>query len=92
MSPERIKDILARQPFEPFALVTGDGESVPVLSREFAFLKPGGRTLEVSTPKFRGASQEGDFEEHQIDVFLITKVITPVRRRPAKGNGRTRRR
>jgi hypothetical protein len=38
-------------------------------------------------PKFRGASQEGDFLEHVIDVFLITKVTTPVAR---NGSGRRR--
>ncbi len=78
MSPDRIKQLLGRQPFQPFSVVTGDGSSVPVLSQEFAFLKPGGRTLEVSVPKVRNAKEESDFEEHTIDVFLITKVITPI--------------
>jgi hypothetical protein len=84
MSPDRIKQILSTEPFAPFTIVTGDGSSVNVLSREFAYLKPGGRTLEVSVPMKKGASEEGDFEEHRIDVFLITKVITPARR---NGNG-----
>jgi hypothetical protein len=78
MSPDRIKQLLSRKPFQPFAVVTGDGSSVPVLSQEFAFLKPGGRTLEVSVPKVRNATEESDFEEHTIDVFLVTKVVTPI--------------
>ena len=87
MSPDRIKAMLARQPFQPFTIVTGDGAEVDVLSREFAWLHLGGRTLEVVAPKFRGAVEEKDFEEHTIDVFLITKFVTPARER---ANGRRR--
>ncbi len=85
MSPDRIKQLLKTQPFEPFTILTGDGSAVNVLSSEFAFLKPGGRTLEVSVPRVKNAKAEADYEEHTIDVFLITKVISPVKR-----NGRTR--
>ena len=84
MSPDRIKTLLSRRPFEPFAVVTGDGSRVNVLSQEFVFLKPGGRTLEVSVPRRPDAKEEADFEEHTIDVFLITKVISPVRRNGRK--------
>ena len=78
MSPDRIKQLLGRRPFQPFSVVTGDGSSVSILSQEFAFLKPGGRTLEISVPKVRNAKDESDFDEHTVDVFLITKVITPI--------------
>ena len=80
MSPERIRQILDTQPFEPFAVHTGDGSTVNVLSREFAFLKPGNRTLLVSVPLVKNARVEAEFEEHSIDVFLITKVTTPIKR------------
>jgi hypothetical protein len=80
VSPERIKELLASKPFEPFAIFTGDGSAADVLSREFAFLKPGNRTLEVSVPRVRNAKEESDFEEHKVDVFLITKVVSPARR------------
>jgi len=83
MSPDRIKQLLGRRPFQPFTVVTGDGSDIDVLSQEFAFLKPGGRTLEISVPRVRNPKDEADFEEHTIDVFLISKVITP-----AKRNGR----
>ncbi len=81
MSPDRIRTLLDQQPFAPFTIHTGDGGTVDVLSKEFAFLYPGGRTLRVVTPKFRGAAEEADFEEHTIDVFLITKVTQPPTRR-----------
>jgi len=90
MSPERVKAILAEQPFQPFTLYTGDGTSVDVLSREFAYLYPGNRTLHVSVPKGRGARDEDDFEEHKIDVFLITKVTTPPKRGRVNGSRRRR--
>jgi hypothetical protein len=81
MSPERIKQLLETKPFQPFTVVTGDGDAVDVLSREFAWLKPGNRTLIVSVPLVRAAREEGDFQDHNIDVFLITKVIQPPLRR-----------
>ncbi|MGA2496602.1 MAG: hypothetical protein ABSH20_02605 [Tepidisphaeraceae bacterium] len=81
MSPDRIKAILDQQPFQPFTLHTGDGKTVDVLSREFALLYPGGRTLLIVEPKFRGAEEEADFTDHIIDVFLITKVTAPAERR-----------
>ena len=80
MSPDRIKAVLETKPFQPFTIHTGDGSTVDVLSKEFAFLYPGGRTLLVSVPKKRGAKDEADFEEHRIDVFLITKLTSLPRR------------
>jgi hypothetical protein len=88
MSPDRIKQLLNTRPFEPFTVFTGDGSNVNVLSHEFAYLHPGGRTLLVSVPKVRGAKDEGQFEEHRIDVFLITKVVSPARRSSHNGGRR----
>jgi hypothetical protein len=80
VSPARIKQFLDNKPFQPFTIQAGDGSMVNVLSREFAWLKPGNRTLVVSVPLTPRAKEEGQFEEHNIDVFLVTKVITPARR------------
>ncbi len=85
MSPAAISAMLNAKPFEPFTIHTGDGSSVDVLSKEFTLLYPGGRTLRVVAPKFRGAAEEGDFEEHKIDVFLITKVTSPPRSKGGSG-------
>ncbi len=85
MSPDRIKLALAEQPFQPFTVHTGDGEKVDVLSREFAYLYPGARTLLVSVPLKPSAKEEGEFEEHRIDVFLITKLTSPIRRKGRNG-------
>ena len=82
MSPERIKVALAEKPFRPFTVHTGDGGSVGIISPEFAYLYPGGRTLLVTVPKIKTARNEEDFEEHRIDVFLITRLTTlPMRKR-----------
>lgn len=88
MSPNRIKALLDRSPFHPFTLVKGDGGEVNVISPKLALLYPGGRTLHVVAPKFGGAKTEEDFEDHYIDVFLITDVIAP----PKSPNGKKKHR
>jgi hypothetical protein len=85
MSPQRIKELIDATPFEPFRVYTGDGSTVEVLSREFAWLRPGNRTLVVAVPKVRNATEDFEFEDHNIDVFLITKVATPIRRKGRNG-------
>jgi hypothetical protein len=80
MSPARIKTFLDQVPFEPFTVIKGDGQSVNVVARDLALLYPGGRSLHVVAPKFTGAKTEDDFEDHFIDVFLVTDVVKPVRR------------
>ncbi len=84
MRPQRMKTFLDRVPIQPFTVVKGDGEGVDVMARDLALLHPGGRTLYVVAPKFRGAKTEEEFEDHLIDVFLITDVVSPVRRRTTK--------
>ncbi len=51
-----------------------------VVARDMALLHPGGRSLHVVSPKFTGATTEDDFEDHFIDVFLVTDVVIPARR------------
>jgi hypothetical protein len=80
MSPERIRQVISQRPFQPFTIHTGDGSTVDVLSPEFVYLFPGGRTLHVSVPLVADAKEEGQFREHRIDVFLITQLTSPIRR------------
>ena len=84
MTPRRMKTFLDRVPFRPFTVVKGDGEEVDVVARDLALLHPGGRTLYVVAPKFRGAKTEEQFEDHLIDVFLVTDIVSPARRRATK--------
>jgi hypothetical protein len=84
MSPARIKTFLDQQPFQPFSIVKGDREVVNVVARDLALLYPGGRSLHVVAPKFAGAKTEDDFEDHFIDVFLVTDVVKPLRKMSAK--------
>jgi hypothetical protein len=76
MSPDRLKKILDEQPFRPFMIHLGSGQSVRVMGREMALLLPGGRTLYVAT----GRQVDGDDEVVLIDVFLITSVTIPAPR------------
>ena len=87
MSPERFRSFIDADPFQPFTILKGDGEQVDVVSRHLVLLYPGGRTAHVVSPKFVGAKDEKDFEDHYIDVFLVTDVIRPRR----NGNGRPKR-
>ncbi len=81
MSPARIKTFLDQLPFQPFTIIKGDGGEVDVIARDLALLYPGGRSLHVVSPKYAGAKTEDEFEDHFIDVFLITDVVKPVRKR-----------
>jgi hypothetical protein len=83
MSPKRVQEFLEAQPFHPMTIYTGDGSTVRVPSREFAWLLPGGRTLFVAT-----GEAENDYDLQWIDVFLITKITASTR---GKSNGRGRR-
>ena len=84
MSPVQIKNFLEQTPFEPFTIIKGDGGEVDVTARSMALLHPSGRSIHVVSPKFAGAKIEEDFEDHFIDVRLITDVIKPARRIPMR--------
>ena len=88
MSPQRFKAFLTADPFEPFTILKGDGHEVDVISRELVLVYPGGRTAHVVAPKLAGAKDEADFEDHYLDVFLITKVTSPPRNTGGGGSKR----
>jgi hypothetical protein len=48
MERARIKQVLDAAPFVPFTVYTTDGDLIPVISREFAWLPPSGETLFVA--------------------------------------------
>lgn len=81
MSLALIKKFLDADPFEPFTIVKGDGQELDVISSDLVLQYPGGRTLHVVAPKFVGAKTQEDFEDHYLDVFLITDLVKPVRRK-----------
>jgi hypothetical protein len=80
VSPERFRTFIDADPFRPFTILKGDGEQIDVVSRHLVLIYPGGRTAHVVAPKFAGAKNEEDFEDHYIDIFLITDVVKPSRR------------
>jgi pimeloyl-ACP methyl ester carboxylesterase len=79
-----IQAFLDKNPFDPFTIVTADGGEVEVLARSLALLHPTGRSMHVVSPKFSGAKLDEDFEDHFLDVRLISNVIKPARRLPAR--------
>ena len=78
MTLEAFREALNAQPFEPFAIHTADGRSIPVVSREFIMRDPRGRTVYVHQPS-GGLSV--------IDLLLITEL----EKRP-NGDAATKRR
>lgn len=90
MSPDRFKTFINADPFQPFTILKGDGEQVDVVSRQLVLLYPGGRTAHVVAPKFPGAKDESDFEDHYIDVFLVTDIVKPARQTNGKHKRRGR--
>jgi hypothetical protein len=79
-----VKTSLEKLPFEPFTVVMADGSEFEVLTRSLALLHPTGRTLHAVSPKFSGAKEDEDFEDHFVDFRLITNLIKPARRLPQR--------
>ena len=65
MTVERFKQVLNATPFRPFTIFTADGESIPVVSREFVSLSPSGRTVVVLDPHDR---------MNILDLLLVTNL------------------
>jgi len=82
MRPADVRTFLDRTPFEPFTVVMADGSEFEALARSLTWLHPSGRSLIVVSPKFSGAKLDEDFEDHFVDVRLITDLIKPARRLP----------
>ena len=77
MTSERLNEMLATQPFRPFALRLADGELVRVDHPEFIARSPSGRTVVVFG---------SDDSMMILDQFLVTSLETVAGR-----NGRKRR-
>ena len=69
-------ELLEAEPFNRFRIVTSDGRSLLVPSREFAWHPPASRTIWV-------ANVNGD-RTHMIDLQTVTKFVIDAR---SKGNG-----
>jgi hypothetical protein len=77
MKPGQIRQALYGA-FQPFTLFMDDGRKVDVLSREYAWLKPGTRRLFVSVPRKAGANEEADFENYEIDVASVANMAPKI--------------
>lgn len=76
MTRNAIREVIEREPFQPFLIHLADGRDIPVVSREFMASAPSGRTIVVFQP---------DDKMHIIDLLLVTDVEV------ATGNGRKKR-
>jgi hypothetical protein len=65
MTTEQLDQIHQAKPFKPFKIHLADGTSYRVVSPEFMWRTPGGRTIFVSTGPEAAAI---------IDLLLVTKI------------------
>jgi hypothetical protein len=77
MTTEQLDQVHQAKPFKPFTIHLADGTGYRVVSREFMWRTPGGRTVFVSTGPEAAAI---------IDLLLVTKITI------GNGSSRRRRR
>ena len=65
MSPEFVRNTVARRPFRPFVLHLAGGRSIPVRSPEFIIVPPEGRMVIV---------QDVSGSSHVVDLLLVTDL------------------
>lgn len=73
MTNEQFRDMLHRQPFQPFTIRMADGRSIDVGHPEFVALSPAGRTVIIQT---------ADGGHRVLDLLLMTELelIKPEKR------------
>jgi len=76
-------ELLEAEPFQPFRILTADGRSLRVKSREFAWHAPASRIIWV-------ASGRGEGRVHMIDLQLVTQSVIETDNGRGKGRGRSR--
>ncbi len=75
MIMEQFREVLTKQPFQPFIIYLADGRWIPVMAREFVSLAPSGRTAVVYQP---------DDSMNIIDMLLVTSLEVKPQPRPSQ--------
>jgi hypothetical protein len=78
MTTDRIKELLAANPFKPFEIHVADGDVLVVKHPELIWITPGGRTVFVA----RGPKEEDGIAI--VDLLLVTKLIVSNGRRSGR--------
>jgi hypothetical protein len=74
---DRIRDALARRPFEPFTIKLTDGTMCRVAGPEWLFVPPVRRPREVAFVTLPEGGAEDEFHTHWLNLALVAKVIVP---------------
>jgi hypothetical protein len=71
----QLREVLHRQPFQPFSLRLADGRSYTVRHHDFIAIPPGnfGREAYLYTE----GSQPDQFTSHWLDLSLVVEIIAP---------------
>lgn len=74
---DRIRDALARRPFEPFSIKMTDGTTCRVTGPEWLFVPPVHRPREVAFVTLPEGGGEDEFHTHWLNLSLVAEVIVP---------------
>lgn len=77
MSPERIREALKRQPFEPFDVRLADGRRFTIPHPDYITMPPGGRISHVVIYTTGEDVAEGNYRSHWIEPNLIAELTIP---------------
>jgi hypothetical protein len=65
MAADEMRKAIMRIPFEPFTIISADGTKIPVVGRDFIFISPNGRTLNI---------YQKDNSSCLLDTMLVTSI------------------
>jgi hypothetical protein len=90
-TPERIRDLMHSQPFQPFHVKLVDGTVFPIKHPDFISVPPFRHAREITIYSGEGTGSGDDYRTHWINSLLILEVSVISEEGtvpdPADGNG-----
>jgi hypothetical protein len=74
---DRIRDALARRPFEPFMIKMTDGTVCRVAGPEWLAIPPTRRVREIAFFSLPDGGRADEFHTHWLNLALVSEVIVP---------------
>ena len=74
---DRIREALARRPFEPFAIKMVDGTTCTVEGPEWLAIPPAIRVREIAFFSLPERGRADEFRTHWLSLGLVSEVILP---------------
>jgi hypothetical protein len=74
---DRIRDALARRPFEPFSIKMTDGTLCQVAGPEWLAIPPTRRVGQIAFFSVPEGGRADEFHTHWLDLALVDEVMAP---------------